>query len=64
MVAELVPIVLIDKTRVPLKSDVGVIDNTAVEVASGPVAPLAVIPAVDVPPKLIVIEPAVLPVMV
>ena len=54
-------IVRIDKTIVPLKSDVGVITRVPVVVALGPTAPVAV-NAEDVkPPKSMTNEPAVLP---
>ena len=51
-------------TSVPSKSVVGVIVKTPVVVANGPQVPVAVILELDTPPKVIVIEPAVLPVIV
>ena len=57
-------ITLIDKTIVPLKSDVGVITTLSVVVALGPTAPVAVkLPDIN-PPKPMVKLPAVLPVTV
>ena len=54
----------IDKTIVPLKSEVGVITSVPVVVALGPTAPVeAMLPEVT-PPKPMVKLPAVLPVTV
>ena len=47
VVAELVDIVLIDKTIVPSKLEVGVITKFSVVVALGPKAPVAVTLAID-----------------
>jgi hypothetical protein len=50
---------LIEITIVPSNRDVGVIVKLSVVVVVGPNAPLAVIPAMDWPPKAIVNDPAV-----
>jgi hypothetical protein len=57
-------IILIDRTKVPSKSLVGVITKFPVAVALGSHVPVAVLPAADCPPKEIVIDPAVRPVIV
>ncbi len=62
--AEEAEITLMLITIVPSKSVVGVIERVPVEVALGPVAPVAVNPEVVTPPNKILNEPAVLPVTV
>ena len=57
-------ICLIDKTIVPLKSEVGVITSVPVVVTLGPMLPVAVIPPLKYSPNPIVKLPAVLPVTV
>ena len=62
MLAAVIALTLI--TIVPLKSLVGVIVKPAVEVAVGPHAPVAEIEEIESPPKAIVTDPAVRPVIV
>ena len=57
-------IALMERTIVPLKSEVGVTTKFPVDVEIGPIAHVAVIPAKDQPPNAIVTLPAVLPVIV